>query len=143
MKKERQQKIKEILSKLEIETQDQLIEELNKTGFRVTQTTISRDITEMNLVRIKKTNGRNIYQYPEQNKLTWMMKEMVKTVENAQNMLVLKVSAGTAPAVAAELDVMEWDEMLGSIAGDDTILIITKTKVAADTLQNKLKKMTT
>lgn len=143
MKKERHQQIKEILTKFEIETQDQLISELNKAGFKVTQTTISRDISEMNLVRIKSTNGRNIYQYPEQNKLTWMMKEMVISVESAQNMLVLKVSAGTAQAVAAELDAMEWDEMLGSIAGDDTILIITKTKVSADTLHSKLKKMTT
>jgi transcriptional regulator of arginine metabolism len=141
MKKERQYSIKEILSKVDIETQEQLAGELNKKGLKVTQTTISRDINELNLARVRKPNGKIVYRYPEQNKLAWMMKELVNSVEDAQNMLVVKVSSGTAQAVASEIDAMLWSEMLGSIAGDDTILLITKTKVAADNLLGRFKKM--
>lgn len=128
MKKDRFDMIKKILSKKEIETQEQLVAELKLAGLNVTQTTVSRDITEMGLIRIKNGNGRTIYKLPEHDKFNWLISEMLVKADVAQNLVVLKVAPGAAQTVAAAIDSMRWEKLMGSIAGDDTIMLIAKNK---------------
>lgn len=130
MKQNRQEAILDIISKNTVETQEQLIEKLREEGYNVTQATISRDIRELRLTKI--SCGFGVYKYVVSSqeahvhsvKYLNILKETVTSVEHAGNLVVVKTYAGMAQAAAAALDNMGWTEIIGSIAGDDTIMIV-------------------
>ena len=132
MKGKRQEAILELVKKYEIETQEELAEKLCKAGFAVTQATISRDIRELRLTKIQH-GAKQIYaaltenKYSSSNKYIDILKHSFVSVDMAQNILVIKTASGTAMAVATALDSLHWDEIVGSIAGDDTVMCAIRT----------------
>ncbi len=132
MKKNRQQRILELINKYEIETQEELAEKLREDGFDVTQATVSRDIRDMQLTKIAISNGRQKYirslggsgQLEE--KYIRVLKEGMISAETAGNLIVIRTVTGMAMAVATALDSLDFKEMLGCIAGDDTIFCAIK-----------------
>lgn len=129
MKKSRHGKIRELVEQYEIETQEELAERLKKEGYQVTQATVSRDIRELKLSKIPGMNGRQkyvVYERGNENghlsdKYTRVLKEGYASMDVAQNLLVMKTVSGMAMAVAAAVDAMHFPEIVGCIAGDDTI----------------------
>ena len=140
MKKSRHEKIRELIAQYEIETQEELAERLKKEGYHVTQATVSRDIRELKLSKVSGGDGRQkyvMYERDEENnglgdKYTRVLKEGYASMNVAQNLLVMKTVSGMAMAVAAAVDAMEMPEIVGCIAGDDTIMIAIRT--ADDTI---------
>ena len=132
MKTSRQSKIIEIIQKNEVETQDELSALLEKDGFRVTQATVSRDIRELKLTKIPTAGGRQKYAVitdaPENlsQKYERVLREGFLSMDMAQNILVIKTVSGMASAVCAAIDAMKMREIVGSIAGDDTIMCAAK-----------------
>ena len=139
MKTERHAKIFDLISRYEIETQEELADYLIKEGFSVTQATISRDIRELKLTKIPISGGRKKYSMmydgnEEMNeKYLRILKDGFVSMDMAQNILVVKTVSGMAMAVAAALDKMHWQEIAGCIAGDDTIMCAVRS--VDDTLQ--------
>ena len=133
MKTNRQSKIIEIIQKNEVETQDELSALLEKDGFRVTQATVSRDIRELKLTKIPTAGGRQKYAVitdaPENlsKKYERVLREGFLSMDMAQNFLVIKTVSGMASAVCAAIDAMKMREIVGSIAGDDTIMCAIRT----------------
>lgn len=133
MKTNRQSKIIEIIQKNEVETQDELSALLEKDGFRVTQATVSRDIRELRLTKIPTAGGRQKYAVitdaPENlsKKYERVLREGFLSMDMAQNILVIKTVSGMASAVCAAIDAMKMREIVGSIAGDDTIMCAIRT----------------
>ena len=133
MKTNRQSKIIEISQKNEVETQDELSALLEKDGFRVTQATVSRDIRELKLTKIPTAGGRQKYAVitdaPENlsKKYERVLREGFLSMDMAQNILVIKTVSGMASAVCAAIDAMKMREIVGSIAGDDTIMCAIRT----------------
>ncbi len=133
MKTNRQSKIIEIIQKNEVETQDELSALLEKEGFRVTQATVSRDIRELKLTKIPTAGGRQKYAVitdaPENlsKKYERVLREGFLSMDMAQNILVIKTVSGMASAVCAAIDAMKMREIVGSIAGDDTIMCAIRT----------------
>ena len=125
---DRQEKILDIIINKPIETQEELTSELKKEGFDVTQATVSRDIRKMKLTKVADSFGRLRYvAYSETNedldeKYIRILKDGFISMDNAQNILVIKTVSGMAMAVAAALDHIKFGEIVGSIAGDDTIM---------------------
>ncbi len=134
MKAQRHIKIREIITTQEIETQDELVEQLKTAGYHVTQATISRDIKELHLVKVPLSNGSYKYSLPADRrfnplqKLKRLLQESFVNIDYAENQVVMKTLPGNAHAIAALLDNLDWNEILGTIAGDDTILIICRSK---------------
>ena len=133
MKTNRQSKIIEIIQKNEVETQDELSALLEKDGFRVTQATVSRDIRELKLTKIPTAGGRQKYAVitdAHENlskKYERVLREGFLSMDMAQNILVIKTVSGMASAVCAAIDAMNMREIVGSIAGDDTIMCAIRT----------------
>ena len=133
VKTNRQSKIIEIIQKNEVETQDELSALLEKDGFRVTQATVSRDIRELKLTKIPTAGGRQKYAVitdaPENlsKKYERVLREGFLSMDMAQNILVIKTVSGMASAVCAAIDAMKMREIVGSIAGDDTIMCAIRT----------------
>ncbi|GAS82782.1 arginine repressor [Paenibacillus amylolyticus] len=134
MKGQRHIKIREIISQNEIETQDDLVEALRQSGFQVTQATVSRDIKELLLIKIPMDDGRYKYSLPTDQRYNPIQKLKRALVDNflhidhTNNLVVMKCLPGTANSIAALLDNIEWNEVMGTICGDDTILIICRTE---------------
>lgn len=130
MKGQRHIKIREIISSRDIETQDELVNELRNAGFQVTQATVSRDIKELLLVKVPLDDGRYKYSMPTDQRYNPVQKLKRALVDNfvhidhSGNLVVMKCLPGTANSIAALLDNMEWSEIMGTISGDDTILLI-------------------
>ena len=128
MKVNRHAKIIELINKYHIETQEELAEYLNQEGFKVTQATVSRDIRDLKLTKLSVNGGRQKYIVHRQEedgmseKYIRVLREGYLSMDMAQNILVIKTVAGMASAVCAALDAMKWNEIVGSIAGDDTIM---------------------
>ena len=128
MKINRHAKIIELINKYNIETQEELAEYLNREGFKVTQATVSRDIRDLKLTKIPTNDGRQkyaIHQTAEtgmSDKYIRVLKDGYVSMDMAQNILVIKTVSGMAMAVCAAIDSMKWNEVVGSIAGDDTIM---------------------
>ena len=133
MKLERHSKIVELIGKYEIETQEELAEKLTQAGFNVTQATVSRDIRELKLTKIPGENGRQRYMVLESprgtsaSKYIRILKDGFVSMDMAQNILVIKTVSGMASAVCAAIDAMKMREIVGSIAGDDTIMCAIRT----------------
>lgn len=132
MKSIRQKKIIELIEKNDIETQEELAQYLKEAGFQVTQATVSRDIRELQLSKRTMEKGRQKYVFlPESenqgiNHYMAILKNGFVSMEMAQNILVIKTVPGMAMAVAAALDQQKYTEIVGSIAGDDTIMCAVK-----------------
>lgn len=141
MKALRHIKIREIISAKEIETQDELVEELKQAGYNVTQATVSRDIKELQLVKVPTAKGTYKYSMPSEDKMFNPLKKLKRTlqesfvaIDRSENLIVIKTLPGNAHAVASLLDHLDWEEILGTLAGDDTILIICRSKEKAPEL---------
>lgn len=147
MKQKRHFKIREIIKEKPIETQEELAAELRKAGFDVTQATVSRDIKELKLIKVLKDNGRYCYAEAPENmsvsldRLLKIFKESITNFASAGNLIVIKTSSGTAPAVGEAIDSLNWPEILGTIAGDNTILVIAKSKKAVDDILKKFEEI--
>lgn len=128
MKTKRQTKMLELIKKHDIETQEELSDYLQKEGYQVTQATVSRDIRELKLTKVAMSNGRQKYAaLTEANedlseKYTRVFRDAFVSMDMAQNILVIKTVSGMAMAVAAAIDAMHLHEIVGCIAGDDTIM---------------------
>ncbi len=138
MKQKRQEKIIELIEKYNIETQEELADRLRESGYDVTQATVSRDIRELHLAKVPGQEGHQKYvrgRNGDQDlgkKYVRVMKEGIISADTAQNMIVIKTVSGMAMAVAAALDAMKMPEIVGSIAGDDTIMCVAKTSLEAE-----------
>lgn len=144
MKIARHTKILEIIEKNAIETQDDLAQKLRESGFDVTQATVSRDIREMKLTKISTENGKQRYSAiantdtEVSERLIRVFREAVLKMDYAQNMIVIKTLEGMGMAVGVALDNMQNSEILGTIAGDDTVFCMVRTHQQAVSLIEKL-----
>ncbi|MCM3627361.1 transcriptional regulator ArgR [Paenibacillus glycanilyticus] len=145
MKGIRQYKIKELITKNTIETQEELVDALRDAGLQVTQATVSRDMKELMLIKVPAGDGRYKYSLPQDqqrqnpvNKLKRALIDHFTHIDFTENLVVMKCLPGTANAIGALIDNMEWPEVMGTICGDDTILIICRTKEKSGELVEKL-----
>lgn len=147
MKVSRHAKIIELISQYDIETQEELAERLNQAGFRVTQATVSRDIRDLKLTKMS-VNGKKqkyvILKSEEEGigeKYIRVLKDGYVSMDMAQNILVIKTVSGMAMAVAAALDAMKWKEVVGCIAGDDTIMCAVRSVEETMAVMEKIRKI--
>lgn len=147
MKIPRQSKIIELINKYDIATQDELAEKLNEEGFNVTQATISRDIRQLKLTKMALNNKKQKYIAVQStdgwisDKYLRVLRDGFLTIDIAENLVIIKTVAGMAMAVAAVIDGLQWEEILGCIAGDDTIFCAIRTKEEALTVVDKIKEL--
>mgnify|MGYP003294352729 CR=1 FL=1 len=147
MKSNRHQKMIELVDNYEIETQEELADRLREEGFQVTQATVSRDIRALKLSKVSCGNGRQKYVAIKQDdthlnaKYIRVLKDGFLSMDQAQNILVIKTVSGMAMAVAAAVDALEMEEIVGSIAGDDTIMAAVRTTEDVQTVMDKIRKM--
>ena len=147
MKKSRHQRIKELVEQFEIETQEELADRLKEDGYPVTQATVSRDIRELKLSKVPIGDGRQKYTILVQSdhylndKYIRVLKDGFVSMDMAQNILVVKTVSGMAMAVAAALDAMKLKEIVGSIAGDDTIMMAVRTVEDTERVMEKIHNM--
>lgn len=132
MKTERHAKILELIGQYAVETQEELAQRLNDEGFSVTQATVSRDIRDLKLTKMAVDGRQRYVAVPGRNssmgeKYIGILREGYLSMDMAQNILVIKTVSGMAMAVAAALDALEWPEIVGCIAGDDTIFCAIRT----------------
>lgn len=143
-KNERQGRILELIRSSEIGTQEDLVAQLNAAGLGVTQATISRDIKELGIIKTTGTSGQQKYMPLERTgeiaavRLLKVFTEAVVTIDHAMNLVVLKTLPGMAQASASALDALHLADIVGTIAGDDTIFVATRTPTAAAALVDTL-----
>lgn len=137
MKARRQRKILDIIRRQHIETQEDLSSELKKSGYNVTQATVSRDIKELGLVKIPFENNEFYYARPGENRLPRSEERLkrffldsVIGLDSSENLIIIKTNPGGAQGVASAIDQAGWDEIIGTVGGDDTILVVVKPKEA-------------
>ncbi len=138
MKAVRHANIKAIIEHSVIETQEELAEELRKKNIEVTQATVSRDIKELMLIKVPTGDGRYRYAFPmeknvvfSQSRMDRMFRDSVTGLDFSENIVVIKTLPGTAQAVASTIDYAKWPEIIGTVAGDDNILVVVKPTDAA------------
>ncbi|MGN1314771.1 MAG: arginine repressor [Lachnospiraceae bacterium] len=147
MKGNRHQKIIELVENHDIETQEELADRLREAGFQVTQATVSRDIRQLKLSKISRQDGGQKYVVLKQEdsqlseKYIRVLKDGFVFMDKAQNILVIKTVSGMAMAVAAAIDAMKMEEVVGSIAGDDTIMAAVRTSEDTDVVMEKIKEV--
>ena len=148
MKSKRQAKIMEIISKTNVETQEQLLQELQQAGFTATQATISRDIKELRIV--KELTSFGTYRYTTaakelpntfSSRLNTIFRECVTGFDYAQNMIVIHTLPGLANAAASALDAMNMSVVLGTIAGDDTVFVVMRDTNSAAAFCGEIKSL--
>lgn len=145
MKDERIRAIRGLVAKRPIKTQTELLRELRSLGFKTTQATISRDLEELGLFKDRKTG---IYKLREEasaedsvSRLQRGVAEYVRSIEVAENLVVVKTTPGGAQGIASALDQMKWAEVIGTVAGDDTILVVASDRAAGRKTAQRLKRM--
>lgn len=148
MKVSRHAKIVELIMQYDIETQEELAEYLNNAGFKVTQATISRDIRDLKLTKMSVDGGKQKYVIlkPEESmseKYIRVLQDGYVSMDMAQNILVIKTVSGMAMAVAAAVDAMKWNEVVGSIAGDDTIMCAIRSAEDTAAVMENIQKIVT
>ena len=147
MKTVRQVAILDIIEKQEIETQEELASSLNARGIRVTQATVSRDIKELRLLKVLTPSGKYKYATGDQadNNLTdrfiRMLAESLLSVSSANNLIVVKTLSGSANVAAEALASMHWPEVLGTLAGDNTVLLIIRSNEETITVTSRIREM--
>jgi transcriptional regulator of arginine metabolism len=145
MKGIRHFRIRDIIAKQVIETQDELVEALRAAGLQVTQATVSRDMKELQLIKVPTGDGRYQYSLPgdtrQSNPIHKLKRSLIDHfthIDYTDNLVVMKCSPGTANTLGALIDNMEWTEVMGTICGDDTILIICRTKEQSGEVTERL-----
>lgn len=144
MKKVRHRKIVEVIEKYDVETQEELAGYLKEAGFAVTQATVSRDIRELKLSKVPSGNGKQKYVVLKQDdsylgdKYIRVLRDGFVSMDMAQNILVIKTVSGMAMAVAAAIDALKLSEVVGCIAGDDTIMVAVRTVEETSVLMDKI-----
>lgn len=147
MKSERHAKIREIITMYDIETQDDLVFALQQGGFQATQATVSRDIRELQLIKVPLDDGRSKYAMPAETvtnplfKLKRALSDHFVHIDRAENLILLKCLPGSAQLVGSLVDQLKWKEIVGTISGDDTLMIVCRTKKQGDELVSKFLKM--
>jgi len=148
MKKgQRHIKIREYINNHDVETQEELVDILRSEGYNVTQATISRDIKELHLIKVPTESGSYKYSLPADRrfnpleKLKRLMQDSFVSIDKATHFLVLKTLPGNANALGALIDHLQWDDILGTICGDDTILIICRNEDVTPDIEKKFLKM--
>ena len=147
VKKNRHSRIIELIQEYDIETQEDLADKLREDGYQVTQATVSRDIRELKLSKVQAGNGKQKYivighdDSHLADKYIRVLKDGFISMDNAQNILVVKTVSGMAMAVAAALDAMKMREIVGSIAGDDTIMIAVRTTQETKEVMGKIREI--
>ena len=147
MKNARQTQIIRLIEKYHIETQEELADRLNESGFQVTQATVSRDIRELHLIKVSDGQGKSRYSIIQNDvghlskKYSRVLKDAYVSMDTAGNLLVMKTVPGMAMAAAAALDSLGWPEILGCIAGEDTIMCAIHTPQDAKVVMGKLMKI--
>ena len=146
MKNNRQTVIAELISSCEISTQEELMNMLAERGFNVAQATVSRDLHQLRVTKIPMGHGQYRYSLPVDEadaplRFNSAFIESIKSVDSAMNMIVLKTFTGLAQAVATGLDAIENEEILGCVAGDDTIIMVTRTPEGAERIGNDIRDM--
>lgn len=147
MKKVRHERIIEIIENHDVETQEELASYLKKAGYNVTQATVSRDIRELKLSKVPTGDGKQKYVVLKRDdshmgdKYIRVLRDGFVSMDMAQNILVVKTVAGMAMAVAAAVDAMKFKEIVGSIAGDDTIMMAVRTVEETKILMDKIQAM--
>ncbi len=147
MKNARHEKLLEIIEKYDIDTQEELVERLKNEGFNATQATISRDIRTLHLYKCNTKSGKQKYcvdlhrDIELDSKYKRVLKDGFVSIDMAQNILVIKTVSGMAMAVAAAVDSMNFSEIVGTIAGDDTIMMAIRTVEDTEALMDKIKKL--
>ncbi len=147
MKVNRHAKIVELVNKYQIETQEELADRLNQEGYKVTQATVSRDIRDLKLTKVQTETGRQKYAVLKktENKLAEKYARILKdgfiSMDLAQNILVIKTVSGMAMAVAAAIDDMNLHEVVGCIAGDDTIMCAIRTIEDTEVIMEKFRRI--
>lgn len=145
MKSARHNLILEIIDTMDIETQEELAEELKRRGVRVTQATVSRDIKELRLLKVLSENGGYKYATVERaekgmnDRFARILAESIVNIESVNNLVVINTLTASANAAGEAIDSMKWNEVLGTIAGDNTLLIIARSNEAVETLVERLK----
>lgn len=147
MKYSRHTKILEIIDNHEIETQEELAVNLKECGFNVTQATVSRDIKELRLLKVLTKDGRYKYATIKQqesgisDRFVKLFRDSVMSIDSAENIIVIKTLPGAANAAAAALDALDLKELVGTLAGDDTIFLLVRNKDAIPDTIEIFKKM--
>ena len=147
MKSQRQSRILELISKYEIETQDDMMLRLKNEGFKVTQATVSRDLKELKLTKVPTARGTYRYsvnsgRYHAGNvKFNSAMADSIVGVDYSLNNVVIKTYPGLAQAVASAVDTLNMHNILGCVAGDDTIIIVTRDEESSLEISNKMKEL--
>ena len=147
MKAKRQAKLLELIQKNDIETQEELSDFLEQEGFLVTQATVSRDIRELKLTKVATGDGKQKYVALQgsvedlREKYVRVFRDGFMSMDMAQNILVIKTVSGMAMAVAAALDAMKLPEVVGSIAGDDTIMCAIRSAEETHMVMNRLRRI--
>ncbi|CAB3391151.1 MAG: transcriptional regulator ArgR [Kyrpidia sp.] len=147
MKNKRLTRIRELVASRSIETQEELVQALRESGFQVTQATVSRDIKELQLIKVPTADGRYVYALPpepavnNEARLRRMLPESFVALDRAENLIVMKTLPGNAHAVAALVDAVGWPEVMGTIAGDDTILVICRSALQAAAVEERFHQM--
>lgn len=145
MKARRQAKILELIKTSVIETQEELAEALGRQGIPVTQATVSRDIKELQLNKVPAGDGRYRYAIPEEmpsgswDKRRRIFQESVLSIDYSANIVAIKSLPGTASGVASAIDHLGWPEMIGTVAGDDTVLVVVKPIEATPEIADRIK----
>ena len=143
MKFQRQAKILELIDRFEIETQEELTDHLRAVGYSTTQATVSRDIKELRLLKVLAENGGYKYATAERaekgmsERFIRILAESVMSIESAVNLIVIKTISASAQAAAEAIDSLKWPELLGTIAGDNTILVIARSEEAVESVVSR------
>lgn len=145
MKAKRQRKILEIIRRQLVETQEDLAAALREDGFEVTQATVSRDIKELGLSKIPCENNHFRYAYPgeqaafrgREERLKRLFRDSVTGLDGSENLIIIKTHPGGAQGVASAIDAAGWEEIIGTVGGDDTILVVIKPKQATGAVMKR------
>ncbi|GEK33978.1 transcriptional regulator AhrC/ArgR [Kurthia sibirica] len=146
-KSQRHIRIRDMIANREIETQDELVDLLKEAGYNVTQATISRDIKELHLIKVPLQDGRYKYSLPADQRFNPIQKlhralaDAFVSIDGASHFLVMKTLPGNAHAIGSLLDHLDWTEILGTICGDDTIMILCREESMREVVKNRLLEM--
>jgi len=146
LKGRRRMKILEIIKRDIVETQEDLASRLSQDGMHVTQATVSRDIKDLGIVKVPVGDGRYRYAVAEQGRtsagterLKRLFRDCCVSVDHSENLVVVKSLSGTAPAMGEAIDGLKWPEVVGTVAGDNTVLVVVRPKEAAEAVAMRLR----
>lgn len=149
MKTWRHKKILEVIKDNDISTQEGLVESLREAGFAVTQATVSRDIKELGLIKIPGSSGVSRYAVAgepvnprNEDRIKRFFRDSVVSLDNSENLIIIKTLPGEAQGVASAIDNSGWPEIIGTVAGDDTILVVIKPKKMTHSVMKKFAALT-